>query len=49
MEVNSLAGIHLALAIERLMIAEFGIQDHRQQIWPARGHGRSDEMVQAVN
>src|SRR5690349_1232590 len=31
-EINPLAGIHLALAIERLVIAEFGIEDHRQQV-----------------
>ena len=31
-EIDPLAGIHLALAIERLVIAELGVQDHREQV-----------------
>jgi hypothetical protein len=38
-EVNPLACIDLALPIERLVIAELGVQDHRQQVRPCATPG----------
>jgi hypothetical protein len=42
-EVNALAGEALALPVERLMLAEFVEQDHRQQAWPSKAARRDME------
>ena len=44
-EINPLACICLALAIERLVIAELGVQDHRQAGSALPDPGRSDGTV----
>ena len=41
-EVDALAGIALALPVERLVLAELGIEDHRQKAWPDPAAG--DDM-----
>ena len=38
-EIDPLACIRLALAVERLVIAELGVQDHRQQVRPCATPG----------
>ena len=42
-EINALAGIHPALAIEGLMIADFGIEDHGQEVWTCAATGNRME------
>ena len=39
-ELDALAGIALALPVERLVLAELGVQDHRQQAGARPGRGR---------
>ncbi len=39
-DVDALAGIAFALAIERLVLGELLEQDHRQQVWPGKAAWR---------
>jgi hypothetical protein len=41
-ELDTLAGIAFALPVERLVLAELGVKDHRQQARPGPGPG--DDM-----